>query len=141
MLQALLPAYHLGTALLPPLSVVLGVVAAAAVARGPNTIPAAMVGVLVADIGLRGIALQPALASALLLAMQALVVAWPLGSRSDPDLLQLDTWPRLKRLVLIAAPLAALLGVAGALLLQIFSNPAAPLGRPQLARRLRSAGS
>ena len=133
MLQALLPAYHLGTALLPPLSVVLGVVAAAAVARGPNTIPAAMVGVLVADIGLRGIALQPALASALLLAMQALVVAWPLGSRSDPDLLQLDTWPRLKRLVLIAAPLAALLGVAGALLLQIFSNPAAPLGRPQLA--------
>jgi PAS domain S-box-containing protein len=95
--------------------------------------PAALVGVLAADIGLRGIALQPALASALLLTAQALVATWILNSRSDADLQQFDTWPRLKRLVLMAAPLAALVGVTGVLLLQIVSNPTAPLGRPQLA--------
>jgi hypothetical protein len=133
LLHALLPAYTLGTALLPPLSVVLGVAAAAAVARGPFTVPAAVAGVLAADIGLRGMAWPPALAAALLLGLQALVVTWPLRRQADADLLQFDTWPRLKRLVLEAAPLAAAVGTVGALLLQIGTDPGSAFGRPQLA--------
>lgn len=131
-LQALLPPYMLGAALLPPLSVVLGVAAAAVVAHGPGTLPAALAGVLLADLTLRGTALPQALMSAALLGLQALVAAWPLRSRADAELLQFDTWPRLKRLVLQAAPLAAAVGVAGMAALQLGADGSA-LGRPQLA--------
>ncbi len=142
-LQALLPAYTLGTAMLAPLSVVLGVTVAAAMARGRWTVPAALAGVLAADLGLRGLALQPALVAAAVLGMQAMLAGWLMRHAQDPDLLQLDTWPRLRRFVLVAAPAAAALGVLGAIaggmlgsLLGGAGQSAAatlPLPRPQLA--------
>ena len=134
-LQALLPAYTLGTAVLPPLSVVLGVVVAAAMARGRWTVPAALLGVLVADIGWRGLALPQALASAAVLGLQAMLTGWLMRHAADPELMQLDTWPRLKRFVLVAAPASALLGVVGSMVLQAGLDAAAaqPLARPQLA--------
>jgi PAS domain S-box-containing protein len=134
-LQALLPAYTLGTAVLPPLSVVLGVVVAAAMARGRWTVPAALLGVLAADIGWRGLALQPALAGAAVLGLQAMLTGWLMRHAADPELMQLDTWLRLKRFVLVAAPAAALVGVVGSMVLQAGLDAAAaqPLARPQLA--------
>ena len=134
-LQALLPVYTLGTASLSPLSVVLGVVVAAAMARGRWTVPAALLGVLAADIAWRGLAWPPALAGAAVLGLQAMLTGWLMRHASDAELMQLDTWPRLKRFVLVAAPAAALVGVAGGMLLQAGLDAAAaqPLTRPQLA--------
>ncbi len=144
-LQALLPAYTLGTATLAPLSVVLGVMVAAAMARGRWTVPAALAGVLAADLGLRGLALQPALLAAVVLGLQALLAGWLMRETDDAELLQLDTWPRLKRLVLVAAPAAALVGVLGGLLSGMLGGllgngspdaAALALSRPQLAAAL-----
>ena len=134
-LQALLPAYTLGTAVLPPLSVVLGVVVAAAMARGRWTVPAALLGVLAADIGWRGLALPTAMVGAAVLGLQAMLTGWLMRHAADAELMQLDTWPRLQRFVLVAAPAAALVGVLGSLLLQAGLDAAAaqPLARPQLA--------
>jgi hypothetical protein len=134
-LQALLPVYTLGTASLSPLSVVLGVVVAAAMARGRWTVPAALLGVLAADIAWRGLAWPPALAGAAVLGLQAMLTGWLMRHAADAELMQLDTWPRLKRFVLVAAPAAALVGVAGGMLLQAGLDAAAaqPLTRPQLA--------
>ncbi len=134
-LQALLPTYTLGTAMLAPLSVVLGVVAAAAMARGRWTVPAALAGVLAADLGLRGLALQPALVGAAVLGLQAMLVGWLMRHAADAELLQLDTWPRLRRLVLVAAPAAAAVGVLGGMLGQWGQDAASalPLSPPQLA--------
>ncbi len=138
LLQAALPAYTLGTATLAPLSVVLGVVAAAAMSRGRWTVPAALLGVLAADLGLRGVALPTALLGAAVLGLQAAVVGWLMRHASDDALLQLDTWPRLQRFVLVAAPAAAALGVLGGMGLQWGHAAAAalPLARPQLAGAL-----
>ena len=145
-LQTLLPAYTLGTAVLTPLSVVLGVVVAAALARGLWTVPAALAGVLAADLGLRGQALQPALLAAAVLALQAMLAAWLMRPTADAELLQLDTWPRLKRFVLVAAPAAALVGavavtsgLGGAMLAGLPGDgggAARALSRPQLAAAL-----
>ena len=134
-MQALLPTYTLGAATLAPLSVVLGVVVAAAMARGRQTVPAALAGVLLADLAWRGTPLPLALAGALVLGLQAALTGWLMRHADDPELLQLDTWPRLKRFVLVAAPAAALLGVAGGMLAQWALDAAAalPLARPQLA--------
>ncbi|WP_137732404.1 ATP-binding protein [Pseudaquabacterium pictum] len=133
-LQALLPAYTLGTAMLVPLSVVLGVAAAAAIARGRWTVPAALAGVLVADLAVRGIAWQPALLATAVLGLQATLVGWLMRHAADPDLLLLDTWPRLRRLVLVAAPAAAALGVlGGALGTWVQETVTAAQLRPQLA--------
>lgn len=134
-LQAVLPVYTLGTATLAPLSVVLGVVAAAAMARGRWTVPAALLGVLAADLLLRGVALPTALLGAAVLGLQGALVGWLTRHAGDDGLLQLDTWARLKRFVLVAAPAAAALGVLGGMALQ-WSQAAAstlPLIRPQLA--------
>ncbi len=138
LLQAVLPTYTLGTAMLAPLSVVLGVVAAAAMARGRWTLPAALLGVLAADLGWRGLALPSALLAAAVLGLQAVLVGWLMRHASDDDLLQLDTWPRLRRFVLVAAPAAAALGVLGGIALQwsLAAAAALPLALPQLAGAL-----
>ncbi|MDH4392593.1 MAG: hypothetical protein QE285_14370, partial [Aquabacterium sp.] len=134
-LQALLPTYTLGTATLAPLSVVLGVVAAAAMARGRWAVPAALLGVLAGDLLLRGAALPTALLGAAVLGLQGAVVGWLTRHAGDDGLLQLDTWARLKRFVLVAAPAAAAVGVLGGVALQWSQAAAAalPLIRPQLA--------
>ena len=134
LLQALLPRYTLGAAVLAPLSVVLGVTAAAVLARGRWVLPAALLGLAVGDLAV-GIAGPAALIEALVLGLQALVVGWWMRSRPDPDGLRLDTWPRLRSLVLVAAPAAAAVGLLAGLLGQwgIDAAAALPLSRPQLA--------
>ena len=134
LLQALLPRYTLGAAVLAPLSVVLGVTAAAVLARGRWVLPAAMVGLVLGDLVV-GIALPVALIEALVLGLQALMVGWWMRHRRDPDLLQFDTWPRLRGLVLVAAPAGAAVGLLAGLLGQWGMDAAAalPLSRPQLA--------
>jgi PAS domain S-box-containing protein len=133
-LQALLPSYTLGTLMLPPLSVVLGVTVAAAMSRGRWTVPAALAGVLAANL-LTGATPQAALAGATVLGLQALLAGWLMRHAPDADLLQLDTAPRLQRFVLLAAPAAALLGVLAGMLAQwgVDAAAAVPLSRPQLA--------
>lgn len=133
-LQALLPRYTLGAAALAPLSVVLGVTVAAAITRGRWTVPAALVGVLVADL-LGGSPLNAALLAAGVLGLQATTAGWLMRHTPDPELLQLDTAPRLRRFVLVAAPAAAAVGVAAAMLAQwgVDAAAALPLSRPQLA--------
>jgi PAS domain S-box-containing protein len=134
LLQALLPRYTLGTAALAPLSVVLGVAVAAAMSRGRWTVPAALLGVLAADLA-SGRGLQPAVADAAVLGLQAMTAGWLMRHATDRDLLQLDTADRLRRFVLVAAPAAAAVGVAAGLLAQwgIDAASALPLARPQLA--------
>jgi len=134
-LQAGLPGYTLGTAVLSPLSVVLGVAAAAAMARGRWTVPAALAGVLAADLGVHGMPLPQALLATAVLGLQAGLVGWLMRHARDTELLQLDTWPRLRRFVLVAAPAAAALGVVGGMLAVWLQDVAAalPLARPQLA--------
>ena len=134
LLQALLPRYTLGTVALAPLSVVLGVVVAAAMARGRWTLPAALVGVLAGDLLAQTAPVAAGLATAVL-GLQALVAGWMVRHAADPDLLQLDTWSRLRRFVLQAAPAAAAVGVVAALLAQWGWDAASalPLARPQLA--------
>ena len=134
LLQALLPRYTLGTAALAPLSVVLGVAVAGAMSRGRWTVPAALAGVLAADLAL-GVTLQTALIDAGVLGLQAMLAGWLMRHTDDPDLLQLDTAPRLRRFVLVAAPAAAMVGVLAGMLAQWGLDAAAalPLARPQLA--------
>lgn len=133
-LQAVLPAYTLGAVALPPLSVVLGVAVAAAMSRGRWTVPAAVAGVLAADL-LTGVAVLPALIGAAVLGLQAALAGWLMRHGPDPDLLQLDTAARLQRFALVAAPAAALLGVVAVMLAQwgVDAAAALPLSRPQLA--------
>ncbi len=133
-LQALLPSYTLGAAALPPLSVVLGVTVAAAISRGRWTVPAALAGVLAADL-LGGEPLLAALSGAAVLGLQAMLAGWLMRHARDGELLQLDTAPRLQRFVLLVAPATALLGVIAVMLAQWGADAAAalPLSRPQLA--------
>ena len=135
LLQALLPAYTLGNAALSPLSLVLGVTVAAAICRGPWTVPAALAGVLAADVGWLGTPWQPALGDAAVLGAQALLASRLMRQAPDADLLQLDTWPRLKRFVLLVAPATAALGTIGGMLVQWSTETAAaqPLVPPLLA--------
>ena len=114
---------------------VLGVVVAALLARGPGTLPAALAGVLLADLAVRGIGTQAAVSGAAVLGLQALLAGGVMRATRDPQWLLLDTWPRLKRLVLVAAPAAAGLGVVGGLLglLVHDGDPAQATLRPQLA--------
>jgi len=134
LLQYLLPRYMLGAASLAPLSVVLGVTAAAAISRGRWTLPAALAGVLAAEL-LGGTGAQAALVVTGVLGLQAALVGWLMRHGDDPDLLQLDNAPRLQRFVLVAAPAAALLGVVAGMLGQwsLDAADALPLARPQLA--------
>ena len=133
-LQALLPRYTLGAAALAPLSVVLGVTVAAAMSRGRWTVPAALAGVLLADL-LGGSPPNAALLAAAVLGLQALTAGWLMRHAPDPDLLQLDTAPRLRRFVFLAAPAAAAVGLLAAMLAQwgVDAAAALPLSRPQLA--------
>ncbi|OYU99747.1 MAG: hypothetical protein CFE45_11770, partial [Burkholderiales bacterium PBB5] len=109
-MQALLPSYALGATELPPLSLVLGVAAAAAMSRGRWTVPAALLGVLVGEWLASG-QLRNALLAAFILGAQATLLGLWIRRAADGGTLALDTGPRLRRLVLQAAPLAALLGV------------------------------
>ena len=133
-LQALLPRYTLGAVALAPLSVVLGVVVAAAMARGRWTLPSALIGVFAGDLLIQTPPAAAALA-VLVLGLQALVVGLMMRHTPDPDLLAQDTWDRLRRFVLQAAPAAAAVGVVAALLAQwgLDAASALPLARPQLA--------
>ena len=134
LLQALLPTYTLGAVALAPLSVVLGVAVAAAMSRGRWTVPAAMAGVLVAEL-VGASTPQAASIAAAILGLQAITAGWLMRHSADPDLLQLDNAPRLRRFVLVAAPAAAAVGVLAGLLAQWGADAAAalPLARPQLA--------
>jgi len=134
LLQALLPRYTLGAAALAPLSVVLGVAVAAAMSRGRWTVPAAMAGVALGDL-ITGTGGHAALLSAGVLGLQAMTAGWLMRHAPDPDLLQLDTAPRLRRFVLVAAPAAAGVGVLTSMLAQwgVDAAAALPLARPQLA--------
>ena len=134
LLQALLPRYTLGAALLAPLSVVLGVTAGAVLARGRWVLPAALLGLVLGDLAV-GIAWPVALIEALVLGLQAGMVGGCLRRRADPEWLQFDTWPRLRSLVLVAAPAGAAVGLLAGLLGQwgIDAAAALPLSRPQLA--------
>ncbi len=136
-LQAGLPRYTLGAAALAPLSVVLGVAVAAALARGRWTVPSAMLGVLAAEC-LIGSAWPLALINAGVLGLQAITAAWLMNQANDAELLQLDTSPRLRRFVLVAAPAAAAVGVLASALAQAGLDAAStlPAGRPQLAAAL-----
>jgi PAS domain S-box-containing protein len=134
LLQWLLPRYALGGATLAPLSIVLGVAVAAAMSRGRWTVPASLVGVLGGCLLAGDLPAEAAIVTAVI-GLQAGLVGWLMRHGPDTDLLQLDTWPRLQRFVLVAAPTAALLGaVASALLPGLLdATAAAPLSRPQWA--------
>ena len=133
-LQALLPRYTLGAATLAPLSIVLGVAVAAAVSRGRWTVPSAFLGVLIGGL-LAGDGAVEASRAAGIIALQALLAGWLMRHSPDPELLQLDTAPRLQRFVGVVAPAAALLGVVAGMLTQwgVDTAAAVPLSRPQLA--------
>ena len=133
-LQWMLPRYALGGATLAPLSIVLGVAVGAAMSRGRWTVPAALVGVLVGCL-LAGDAPAYAASTTAIIGLQTGLAGWLMRHGRDTDLLQLDTWPRLQRFVLVAAPAAALAGVvAGALAPWALDAAAAvPLSRPQWA--------
>ena len=134
LLQALLPRYALGSALLTPLSVVLGVAVAATVSRGRWVLPAAFLGLALGDLAV-GISGPVALIEAVVLGLQAATVGALVRRHPDPELLQFDTWPRLRSFVLVAAPAGAAVGLLAGLLGQWGMDAAAalPLARPQLA--------
>ena len=111
--QALLPRYPLGALLLAPLSVALGITVAAVLSRGRWTLPAALLGLMGGALATRA-AVSDAALEAAITGAQALLVAWLMRRQTDPDLLQFDTWPRLRRFVLQAAPAGAALGVLAA---------------------------
>lgn len=130
--QALLPRYALGSLVLPALSVVLGIAVAAAMSRGRWTLPGALAGVLAADLA-GGLAPGMALADAAVLGVQAALAGWLMRHAEDRALLHLDSWPRLRRFVLLAAPAAALVGVAASLWLPLGPEGAAAGTRALLA--------
>ena len=103
LLQALLPRYPLGSALLVPLSVVLGVTVAAVMTRGLWMLPAALLGTLAGDL-IAGSGLAASAVAAGVLGLQAATVGGLLRRHPDPKLLQFDTWQRLRSFVLVAAP-------------------------------------
>lgn len=107
--QALLPRYEIGADSLSPLSVVLGLAVAAAATRGRWTVPAVLLGVALAD-AFSGATLRHGLIEMAVIGAQATLAGWLLRHDSDPELLSLDTRPRLQRFLLIVAPLTAALG-------------------------------
>ncbi|MBP6901013.1 MAG: response regulator [Burkholderiaceae bacterium] len=113
-LQALLPRYPLGVLELPPLALVLGITVAAAMSRGRWTLPAAVAGMLVGGL-LAGTAPAPLALEAGVLGLQAMWVGWRMRHGADAQTLQLDDGPRLRRLALGVAPVAALLGALASL--------------------------
>jgi PAS domain S-box-containing protein len=108
-LQWALPSYPLGAGDVTPLAVVLGVAAAAVMSRGRWTVPAALLGVLAGE-WLGSADMRQAVATAGVLGLQTLLLGWLIRHTDDSELTAFDTWQRLKRLVLVAAPAAALLG-------------------------------
>ena len=135
-LQAGLPRYALGAAALAPLSMVLGVVVAAVLARGRWMLVPALLGMLCGDLLNHTAPVAAALACSVL-GLQALTADSLMRAAHDHGLLQLDSWPRLSRLVLLAAPAAALLGVLlGGLTQWGLDAAALPALRPPLAAAL-----
>ena len=135
-LQAGLPRYALGAAALAPLSVVLGVVVTAVLARGRWMLVPALLGILCGDLLIHTAPVTALLACGVL-GLQALTADSLMRAAHDRDLLQLDTWPRLSRLVLLAAPATALLGVLlGGLTQWGLDAAALPALRPLLAASL-----
>ncbi len=135
MLQAIVQEHALGMIALAPLDIVLGVTVAAVLARGVRMLPAALLGVLLAD-ALRHVPLPAMASNAAILGLQVVLVDRLLRhAGNDPDWLRLDDWPRLRKLVLIAAPAAATFGMLGATLAQWSTDAGATaqLSRPLLA--------
>ena len=108
-LQAWLPHYDIGADNLGPLSVVLGLAVGAAATRGRWTVPAALLGVAVAD-WLSGTALRQGVLDTVVIGAQATLAGWMLRHGNDAGVLMLDTQARLKRFLLLVAPLTAALG-------------------------------
>ena len=132
LIQALLPSYPLGAIDLPPLSLVLGVMAGAVLARGAGTLPAAAAGA-VAGAWFSGSPLASTCVDLGIVALQCLLLQGWMRRSGDPEVLALDSWPRLKRLVLQAAPAAALLGMLLGGLGQLLLDHAAPQPRQLLS--------
>ncbi len=109
LLQALLPGYLLGAVDVVPLSLVLGTTVAATLARGRSMLPAALAGVLLGA-WWAGDGLATAFAEAAIVGAQSLLAAALVWRSGDANALALDGGRRLKRVVLEAAPAAALLG-------------------------------
>ena len=114
LLQVALPRYPLAGLSLVPLDMVLGVALAAALARGLATLPAALVGMAMAELW-AGLAWPEVMVQVLVLALQVWLAWALLRPNAAPQRLQLDSGPALRRLVLLAAPLSALAGAGLAL--------------------------
>ncbi len=134
-LQAVLPRYAVGADELSPMSVVLGVAVGAAATRGRWMVPAVVAGVAVSE-WLTGAWFRHAVLDLTVLAVQSLLAGWLLRHGDDPQLLKMDTAPRLRRFLLFVAPLTAALGAARyALAIAMFTPaPLAALPIGALAR-------
>ena len=137
LLQALLPRYMLGTDALAPLSMALGVAVAATLSRGGQVLPAALLGIAGGELAVQA-ALAPALLEAAVVGLQAWVVLALMRRDVDPDVLQFDDWPRLRRFAVLAAPAAAVVGVAAGQLARwgLAAATAQPLSHPQWSEAL-----
>ena len=114
LLQAWQPSYWLGSAGLVPLALLLGVMVASALTRGPATLPAALLGTALGAWLGGGWGPAAWLLVPLLGLQTALVLALMRRHMLAGGLL-LDSGAGLQRLVLVAAPAAALLGALGSL--------------------------
>jgi len=135
LLQALQPAYMLGPEALVPLGLCLGVATTALLARGPLAFTGAVLGALGGALfaqrtggwtGAPVLGPMAAVVHVALLALQALLAAWLLRRSGDAGALQLDDGRRLRRLVLLAAPAAALLGAASHLAITTWPSAGLP---------------
>ncbi len=137
LLQALLPRYLLGTDSLAPLSMALGVAVAATLARGGQVLPAALLGITLGELSIQT-PLAPALLEAVVLGLQVMTVLALMRRDADPAWLQFDTWHRLRRFALLAAPAAALVGAVAGTLARwgLEAAMAQPLSRPQWSEAL-----
>ncbi len=107
--EVLLPRYEVGADNLGPLSVVLGLAVAAAATRGRWTVPAALLGVALAEAAM-GAAWRQIVVETAVVGAQATLAGWLLRHDRDTELLSLDTFPRLRRFLLLVAPSTAALG-------------------------------
>ncbi len=110
-LQAVLPRYAVGADELSPMSVVLGVAVAAVSTRGRWMVLAVLAGVAASE-WLTGAWFRHEVLDVTALAVQSIAAGWLLRHGDDREVLRMDTAPRLRRFLLVVAPLVAALGAA-----------------------------
>lgn len=128
-LQAVLPRYAVGADELSPMSVVLGVAVGAAATRGRWMVPAVLAGVAASE-WLTDAWFRHAVLDVTALALQSTLALWLLRRGGDPQLLKMDTAPRLRRFLLVVAPLTAAAGAAMYALAIALFTPAPPVALP-----------